>query len=65
MQLWRHTAHPGHPFTRFHTGNLDTLLHAPKVSQQALLVFQRLLLSLDSYKKASLMDSCVRGAVAT
>ncbi|EIE20423.1 hypothetical protein COCSUDRAFT_30601 [Coccomyxa subellipsoidea C-169] len=30
MQLWRHTANPGHPFNRFSTGNLDTLLHTPK-----------------------------------
>lgn len=31
MQLWRHTANPGHPFNRFSTGNLETLLHTPKV----------------------------------
>ena len=30
-QLWRHTANPSNPFNRFSTGNLDTLLHTPKV----------------------------------
>lgn len=29
LQLWRSTAAPGHPFSRFSTGNLETLLHVP------------------------------------
>ena len=31
IQLWRHTANPEHPIHRFATGNLQTLLHTPKV----------------------------------
>ena len=30
MQLWRHTSNGAHPFNRFSTGNIDTLLHTPK-----------------------------------
>ncbi|GAB4818102.1 hypothetical protein N2152v2_005148 [Parachlorella kessleri] len=30
LQLWRSTAAPGHPFSRFSTGNLDTLINLPK-----------------------------------
>ena len=29
-QLWRHVSNQAHPFSRFHTGNLETLLTAPK-----------------------------------
>ena len=31
IQLWRHIANPQHPINRFATGNLQTLLHTPKV----------------------------------
>ena len=31
IQLWRHVANPQHPINRFATGNLQTLLHTPKV----------------------------------
>ncbi|KAL6770545.1 hypothetical protein ACKKBF_B31700 [Auxenochlorella protothecoides x Auxenochlorella symbiontica] len=29
LQLWKHTANPDHPFSRFATGNLETLLDGP------------------------------------
>ena len=32
QQLLRSTSRPGHPFNSFSTGNVDTLLHQPKVS---------------------------------
>lgn len=32
IQLWRHIANPQHPINRFATGNLQTLLHTPKVA---------------------------------
>lgn len=31
MQLWRGAGNPAHPFSRFHTGNHETLMTAPKV----------------------------------
>ena len=34
IQLWRHVANPQHPINRFATGNLQTLLHTPKVGAQ-------------------------------
>jgi insulysin len=30
LQLWKHTANEAHPFARFSTGNLDTLITKPK-----------------------------------
>ncbi len=32
QQLLRSTSRPGHPFNSFSTGNVNTLLHQPKVS---------------------------------
>ena len=29
-QLWRSTANNSHPYSRFHTGNLETLITRPK-----------------------------------
>jgi hypothetical protein len=40
-QLWRHTANPQHPIHRFATGNLQTLLHTPKVSSACKAVLRR------------------------
>jgi hypothetical protein len=35
MQLWRHTSSGAHPFNRFSTGNINTLLHTPKAGLSA------------------------------
>lgn len=32
LQLWKATASPAHPFSRFSTGNLDTLIHTPRAA---------------------------------
>lgn len=34
MQLWRSAADPAHAFSRFHTGNYETLMSKPKVYTQ-------------------------------
>jgi hypothetical protein len=34
MQLWRGAGNPEHPFSRFHTGNHETLMSGPKVAAQ-------------------------------
>lgn len=42
MQLWRGAGNPAHPFSRFHTGNHETLMSKPKVQHTSVVVIMSL-----------------------
>lgn len=59
LQLWKSTSNPTHPFSRFSTGNLDTLLTRPK--SKGVSVHARVREFYDTQYSSSLMKLAVLG----
>lgn len=59
LQLWRSTANKEHPFSKFSTGNIDTLLKEP--GKRGVSVHERVKQFYDEHYSASLMTLAVFG----
>lgn len=59
LQLWRSTANKQHPFSKFSTGNIDTLLKEPEM--RGISVHERVRQFYDEHYSSSLMTLAIFG----